>query len=252
MKKLIVLGVLLALVSGCATQKGTSDLAVLRVGVSPSSKPLVFKQNNEIKGIEADFAELLGRSLGKDIRFIEVPWKKQIDALESDKIDIIMSGMTITPARLVRVDFTTPYMMSGMSALFRRDSYDATGLLASVLVNQANPVGYVKDTTGEFFVLQRFSRLDKKAFSSASAAVRALKSGKISMFVHDAPIVWWLSSQNESALISFPDVLNVESLAWGVSKDNTVLLDQINVLLGGWAEDGTSRAILKKWISYLD
>lgn len=248
MKKMIGLLALLALVSGCITQSVAPDPNVLRVGVSPNSQPVIFKQGGLVSGIEADYAKLLGEALGKEIRFIEVPWNKQLDYLEQNKTDIIMSGMTVTGARNIRINFTTPYMQSGMSGLFRRDAYDPSGLLASTIINQNKRIGYIKETTGEIFVMQRFPRSEKKSFSSAPSAVKALKNGKIDMFIYDAPMIWWLSAMNESDLVAFPDVLNVEPLAWGVRKSDTELLDQINALIVQWTKDGTSKKIIQNWI----
>ncbi len=159
-----------------------------------------------------------------------------------------MSGMTITGARSMRINFTTPYMQSGMTGLYRRDSYDPSGMLASTIINQNKRIGCVKDTTGEYFIFQRFSRADKKTYSNANNAVSALKNGKIDMFIHDAPMIWWLSAINESDLVSFPDILNIEPLAWGISKNNMELLDEVNALVAKWSKDGTSQRILGNWL----
>ncbi len=142
-------------------------------------------------------------------------------------------------------------MQSGLSGLFRRDAYDPSGLLASTIINQNKKIGAVKGTTGEMFILQRFPRSEKKTYSTASAAVSALKNGKIDMFIYDAPMIWWLSAMNENELVAFPDVLNVEPLAWGLRKSDTELHDPINALLAKWEKDGTSRKVLLKWIPIL-
>ncbi len=251
MKHIAFLLPALALLSGCMTAGVEPDPSILRVGISPNSQPVVFKQSGVVSGIEADYAKLLGEALGKEIRFVEVPWEKLIDSLEQNKIDIIMSGMTVTSARSIRINFASPYMQSGLSGLFRRDAYDPSGLLASTIVNQNKRIGYVEGTTAEIFVMQRFPRAEKKTFSSSAAAVKALKNSKIEMFIYDAPIVWWLSAMNESDLVAFVDVLNIEPLAWGVRKNNRALLDQINELVAQWAEDGTSKKIILNWIPTL-
>jgi len=248
MKKFVALLAFVALVSGCITQGTAPDPTILRVGVSPDSQPIVFKQGGQIAGIEADYAKLLGTALNRKVVFVEVPWEKQLDYLEQNKTDIIMSGMTVTGARSIRIDFSTPYMQSGLTGIFRRDSYDASGLLGSTIKNQNKPIGYVKGTTGELFVFQRFSNSEKKGYTKAAAAISALKSGKIDMFVHDAPMVWWLYAHNESDLVAFRDVLNFEPMAWGVRKGNSELLDQINALVTQWDKDGTSQKIIERWI----
>ncbi len=248
MKYYITLISLVALLSGCITQDPAPDPTILRVGVSPNSQPIIFKQNGKISGIEADFAQLLGTALNRKVVFVEVPWMKQLDYLEQNKTDIIMSGMTITDARSIRINFSSPYMQSGLSAIFRLNDYDTSGLVGSVIRNQNKPIGYIKDTTGELFTFQRFPQTEKKGYSKSSEAISALKNGKINMFIHDAPIIWWLYANNESKLIAFPDVLQFEPLAWGIRKGDTELLEQVNKQLKQWEKDGTSQKIINKWV----
>lgn len=248
MKHILIAVAAIAVLAGCQTTTVAPDPGVLRVGVSANSQPLIYKQGGQIMGIEADFAQKLGQSLNRKVVFVEMAWDKQIDALEANRIDIIMSGMSITPARSVRINFSNPYIHSGLSAAFRRANVDTASLLANVLRNQEKRVGYVNNTTGEFFCMKRFAKARKTGFSSAQAGINALKSGKIDMFVHDAPIIWWLSANNEAEVVSFPELLNVEPLAWGVGKHNSALLDQINTLVAQWEKDGTSEKIIRNWI----
>ena len=247
-KRMIGLLGLLGLVSGCFTSSVAPDPSILRVGVSPDSRPIIFEQSGKIMGIEADFARKLGAELHRKIVFVKVPWDKQIDYLEQNKTDIIMSGMTITLPRSMRVEFCAPYLQSGMTGLFRRNSYNDAGLVSSVIINQGKKIGAIKDTTGELFVIRNFPRSEKIYFSNADKAVEALKRGKIDMFIHDAPIIWWLSAQNESSLVAFPELLNTEPLAWAVQKNNTKLRDQVNAALLKWAKDGSRKKVVDRWI----
>jgi polar amino acid transport system substrate-binding protein len=86
---------------------------VLRVGVSTNAPPLIFKQGSEIVGLEAELAKKFGDYLGKSVAFIELDWEDQIQALIANKTDIIMSGMSITKMRQVRIEFSRPYFRTG-------------------------------------------------------------------------------------------------------------------------------------------
>ncbi len=251
MKRISFLFALIALLAGCKTTNPPPDPSVLRVGVTPDAQPLIFKKGGQIMGIEADYAMKLGQALNRRVVFVEVPWDKQIDDLEANRTDIIMSGMSITPPRSIRINFTTPYLQSGLTAAFRRANADPSNLLANVLRNQEKRVGFVRNTTGEFFCMERFANARKKGYPSAEAGINALKAGSIDMFVHDAPIVWWLAAHNEADVVSFAEPLNIEPLAWGIGKHNMALLDQVNAILAQWQEDGTSRKILKNWLPNL-
>ncbi len=250
MKKMLGLLITAVLISGCVSV--APDPSILRVGVTPDSPPVIFKQGGAISGIEASFAEKLGKGLGRQVVFIKVPWEKQIDSLEQNKTDIIMSGMTVTAARNIRVNFAIPYLRSGLTGLFRRDAYSAKGLVASLAVNQMKGIGYVKDTSGEFFVMKNFSSFDKKGYSTAKAAAKALRKGKVNVVIHDAPMLWQIFAENESGLVAFPEFLNVEPLAWAVRKGDLELLDEVNTQLKSMDEDGTRERVIKNWIPALN
>lgn len=251
MKRFGFLFLIMALMAGCQTTAVDPDPSILRVGVSPRSQPMIFKQGDRMTGIEADFAQKIGAALNRKVVFIEMKWDNLIDALEQDKIDIIMSNMSITAPRSMRINFTTPYMQSGLSGLFRRDNYDPTNLLANTLRNQNKRIGFVQNTTGEFYCRERFTRATLEEYSTPADGVAALKTGRIDMFIHDAPLIWWSSAVNEAELVAFHEVLNVEPLAWGISKSNMQLLDEVNALIAQWQKDGTCNRILKNWIPSL-
>lgn len=248
----------LCLLAGCASTnqqaaKSTAippDINVLRVGVSTNAPPLIYKQGGKIVGLEADFAKELANYLGKSLRFVELKWEKQIAALLEDRIDIIMSGMTRTPLREVRIAFTIPYFKSGQMALIRREDSArfSTGFFS---LTTSSAIGVIKDTTGEYFVETRFSSVKKKLFSTSKPAVKALIDKKIDMFIHDAPMILYLASENETkGLTALFALLTGEDLAWGVRKDNVELLKSANSFLQNPNNEKKLKQMIRYWIPF--
>jgi len=246
----------LSLFAGCMPvgqhklESGTipPDENVLRVGVTPNSPPLIFKQGNEIVGLEADLARALAKYLAKTPRFVELPWEDQISALLKNRIDIIMSGMTITALREVRISFSIPYFESGQMALIRRkDAVRFSAGLFSFATSSA--IGVVKDTTGEYFVETQFSSVKRKKYTSPRAAVKDLIDKEIDIFIYDGPMILYLASENENnGLTALFSRLTREYLAWGIRKDNEALLDSANNFLRAAAEAGELNQRIKYWI----
>lgn len=246
----------LSLSAGCApsgqnTTKTSSippDKNVLRVGVSTNSPPVIFRQGNKIVGLEADLARELATSLGKSLHFVELKWEDQIPALLENRIDIIMSGMTITTLREVRISFSIPYFESGQMALIRRKDAAryGTGLFSFAT---SSALGAIKDTTGAFFVETQFSSVKRKLYTNSRAAVKDLINQDIDMFIHDAPMILYLASENETRGLTVLFVrLTKEPLAWAVRKDNVELLDSANNFLRSFNEAGKLSKIIKYWI----
>jgi ABC-type amino acid transport substrate-binding protein len=248
----------LFLITGCVStdRKAAESIAIvpdtntLRVGVTPNAPPLIFKQGNKIVGLEADFAREFAKYLGKSLRFVELEWEDQIAALLENRIDIIMSGMTRTALREVRIAFTRRYLESGQMALIRRKDAArfSTGFFA---LSTSSAIGVIKDTTGEYFVETTYSSVKKKTFSTPQAAAKAVIDKKIDMFIYDAPMIIYLASENENkGLTALFALLTREDLAWGVRKDNTDLLNSANSFLQNPDNEEMLKKMTQYWIPF--
>src|SRR5262245_37336376 len=200
--RLIAILVVVALWAGCADsyyRKGSGPVDVpanaLRVGVTPTYPPIIFKQGGQMAGVEADLARQLGPRLGRPVYFVEVLWDQQVDALLAGRTDIIMSGMSVTQARAVRIAFTEPYLEGGLMAAVRTEDARRYGSREALLQSTAT-IGMIERTTGDVFVQQNFPNARRVALSRASDGALALRNRTIDVFVHDGPSIAWLVSAN--------------------------------------------------------
>jgi ABC-type amino acid transport substrate-binding protein len=249
--KILILVFIALLFSGYAAAKDAeSKPGVLRVGVAPDYPPIIFKMNRQISGVEADFARRLAKELGKSVQFVELGWEDLIPALMDGRIDIIMSGMSITESRKVRIDFTDHYLKSGLLALMRTEDSSKYNSIKSVKASYST-VGVVSGTTGESYVRKDFPLARVVTFVKASSAPSELKDRRIDVFINDAPSIIWLASENEAKLACLCELFNTEYLGWGVRRDEQQFLTKINTVLTGWKKDGTLKQVLVKWMPYL-
>jgi ABC-type amino acid transport substrate-binding protein len=222
----------------------------LRVGVTANYPPMIFKLKGKITGLEADFAFLLGKVLNREVLLVDLAWSDQINALMEGRVDIIMSAMTITEARKVRVDFSDPYLRSGLVAMMRTGDAARYNSRKKVLESIAT-VGVVKGTTGEVFVRNRFlSATTIVPLEDSGKAPDLLNNHRIDLFIYDAPAIIWLVSENEATMKGLWEPLNEEYLGWAVSRDNQSLLAQVNAALADWKKDGTAKAVISRWLPY--
>jgi len=222
----------------------------LRVGVTPNYPPVIFKIDGSLSGAEVDLAQLLGESLRRPVSFVELAWDEQIPALLAGKIDIIMSGMSITEARKVRINFAEPYMKAGLATALRAEDaslYDSQRKMQEALVT----VGAMVNTTGDAFVQRNFPDAIRISFRTMNDAAYALKNRRIDLFIHDAPAIAWLVSENEAELKGFWQLWNVEYLGWGLRRGDQDLLASVNSILTKWKNDGTLDKVLNQWVPYL-
>lgn len=244
----LVCGLTLPFVAAClsAAEPPANPAPPLRVGISPVFPPMAFKQGKELVGAEVDLARALGTKLNRPVVFVELPWKDQIDALNSSRTDIIMSSMSITPARRHLVQFTQPYLLVGQMALVPRT--DVHKYLLGFPATLPGVVGVLPATTGEFLVQRDFPRAKLKQFKTSADAVRALQRNKISMFISDSTLVWHLAARHAAdGLTVAPLPLSEEQLAWAVRKSDTSLHSSAEQLISDSLKDGSLIKTLQRW-----
>ena len=92
------------------------DRGVLRVGYLKDALPFVYRNDKgKIVGLEADMAHLLAGELGIGLKFVRVENRDIGKQLTSGRIDVMMSGLLVTPERAVELDFTSPHLTSTLS-----------------------------------------------------------------------------------------------------------------------------------------
>ncbi len=237
------------------TQDGKEDntnIPPLRVGISTNAPPFAFKQGGKIQGLEVDSALRLGIFLERNVQFKELKWDDQIPALEAGKIDVIMSGMTITPERSYRVAFSKPYLRSGQMLLVKRKR---AGLYLNgiySLMDTRPAIGTIQDTAGDFLITKTINRANITRYSTTAKAVKALENDDIDVFVHDAPIVCYFALRSKSDSLSpIRQMASEEYLGWAVNRSNSELLAQLNTFLETQKANGNLQNSIKHWIPFM-
>jgi ABC-type amino acid transport substrate-binding protein len=262
LRALVVLAVagaagLLDVASGVAADQKAAAVATikppaeLKVGITTNYPPVAFQENGKVLGIEADLARLLGEQLPTKIEFVQLDWEELWPALRDKKIDVVMSGVSVTQRRSERVTFTQPYLSVGQMALVRKA--DMGTLSEPNAMNQpGRRIGVERSTTGEAYARHHLDKATVVTFDSIDPGLAALRGGKVDYFIHDAPTVWRVVGRppkDDPELVGIYRSLTEEDLAWAVRKDDAATL---GVLLDGkiaqWRADGELQATIDRWI----
>jgi len=222
----------------------------LKVGISTNYPPVAFKDNGKISGIEAELAKNIGNITGMSIELIEIPWDNLEKALNEDKIDVVMSGVSITDDRKKRVDFTNPYMTIGQMVLIKADNIMSLSSKMS-MYSAGRRFGAEKNTTGLQFIKSEFADSQIASFESVAQGITALKADKIDYFVHDAPTIWQytvLTRTQDRELFGLYEYMTNEPLAWAIKKGNKDLLKKLNQALLIMKKKGLVNKAVNQWI----
>ena len=228
----------------CATHAADA----LRVGLSGDYPPLHYVFENRIVGVEPDNALAVGKILGRKVELVQMNFDELIPALSSGKIDVIMSGFSVTADRSRQVMFADSYLRVGQMAIMHKDKIARFGQPWSIYSDGIR-VGVEPGTTGEAFALRDLKDAQLSRFENAGAAFKALREDKIDLYVHDAPTSWQLANSGENSdLISLYAPLTEEQLAWAVGLGQHELLQELNSALRVMKSSGTLSYILNRWI----
>jgi ABC-type amino acid transport substrate-binding protein len=244
-----VLSVILAFGSGCTAPRQSAP--ALRVGMAPDYPPLAFERDGQADGAEADFARVLGAQLGRPVTFISFKWEQLIPALQNGSIDIIMSGMSITPTRQLSVAFSEPYLTNQLRAIFTRANA-ARFKAPRDITNASVRIGVMPGTTADTFVQANCLKAARVALNTRpDAAFYLLQNPQIDVYIDDTFALAPILSAHEGSLTFMKPPLVENSLAWAVRPDDSELLRQVNAVLARCNSDGTVDRILTRWIPYL-
>ncbi|EET46945.1 extracellular solute-binding protein, family 3 [Thalassobium sp. R2A62] len=93
------------------------EQGVIRIGLSIFTPWSMRDLNGELIGFELDVGRALAEDMGVDVEFVPTAWDGIIPQLVSGNFDVIISGMSITPARNLTINFSNPYAYSGLTVL---------------------------------------------------------------------------------------------------------------------------------------
>jgi polar amino acid transport system substrate-binding protein len=241
-------GVLIALFFAFVANTGLAE--PLRVALSPDYMPLAFKQDGKLTGMEIALAEAVSTKLKIKTRFVELPLDQLIPALNSGKIDVIMSGLSITEERSRQVLFADPYMEIGQMGIIRIDDL-VEWSQPRTLLSKGKKIGVKRGTTGEQFVESELPKADVIRFENIDAGTDALSNRQIDIFIHDAPTIWRLTANfatEKPGLMGLYRPLTDEFLAWAVRREDGALASALNRALDAIKADGTLNTVKGKWI----
>ena len=175
------LAALLALGAGAALAQ---DLAV---GANVGNVPWEFQDEaGEIVGFEVDLVEAVAERLGRGVEIVNIPFQGLFSAVQSGRIDLAISSITITDERLGSVSFAQPYYDSDQSLTV------ASGGPASLDEMEGRVVGVDTGSTGDMWASEHAEEHgfgDIRRYEGLAPAMLDLQAGRIDGYVSDIPVL---------------------------------------------------------------
>ncbi len=231
LKMLACAAVAAVALSGCGPKDNS-----LKMITEATFPPYEFLRGQEIVGIDVEICRAVARKLNRPFKAETVDFDSVIPAVISGKADLAAAGITVTEDRKKNVDFSIPYVKTGIVVIFKKASpfTDAAQL-------KGKKIGVQSGTTSETYVLEQLKQEPERCKSPAEA-VAALKAGRVDFVISDIdPAKNCVKGEADLALSDF---ITSEEYAVAIRKGQPELLKAIDETIAELKKSGQ----LAKWI----
>ncbi|MDT5096075.1 MAG: polar amino acid transport system substrate-binding protein [Mycobacterium sp.] len=240
------------------TDKKDADAAVasirqrgtLLVGLDIGSNLLSYRDpiSGDLTGFDVDIAGEIARDIfgtPSKVEYRILSSSERIQALQQNKVDVVVKTMTITCERRKDVAFSTVYLVANQKILAPTDS-----AIAGPSDLSGKRVCAASGTTS----IDRLSRINPPPIIVSvvtwADCLVALQQRQVDAVSTDDSILAGLESQDPYLHIVGPN-LEEEPYGIGINLQNTGLVRFVNGTLERIRRDGTWYALYRKWLNVL-
>ena len=210
----------------------------LRVGLEPGYMPFEMKdKKGRLIGYDIDIAKAMAKAMGVKLKIVPTAFDGIIAGLITNKFDIIISGMTITQQRNLKVNFSDSYIVVGQTVLLNKALQNEI-TKAKDLDNEKYTVTAKLGQTGEIVARKFFKKAKVITFDTEGEAVSEVLNGRASAFVNDQPFnVVFMDGKGKGSLVHLDTPLTYEPLGFAIRKGDPDFLNWLNNFLRQIKED---------------
>ncbi|HMB73929.1 MAG TPA: transporter substrate-binding domain-containing protein [Gammaproteobacteria bacterium] len=222
----------------------------LQIGVSIFPPWVSRNAAGELEGFEIDVGRRVAEAMRVEPEFRVYVWDEIIDGLERGEIDMIATGMAITPLRAVRVDFSDPYSESGYTVVVNDSA--VTEALGSIrdLDTESHIIATVDQTLSGQAAPLFFDSADLEVFVDPQDAEAAVLSGRVHAYMTSLPEATLLVGRFSDRLrIPLADPVGTAPAGFAVQRNNATLLEFLNEWISGVEQQQWLERAYDDWFS---
>jgi len=221
----------------------------LRVGMSGSQPPYnVVSRDGALIGLEVDLANLIASGLHVDLKIVQAPFGDLLKSMEQGKVDMVMSGMSITTRRTQKAGFVGPYMLSGKSIL-TRSSVLAAAQQAGEIDDAKLTLAALKNSTSEEYVKTIMPKSKLVTVDDYDDAVKLLLDGQIDAMVADMAIcMLTILRHPDAGLSTLKKPFTFEPIGIAVPANDPQFLNLIDNFVDTAENIGALEQMRQKWL----
>jgi len=252
----------LTLVSGCAemaTRPASPVLDAIQqkgelvVGTSGSMPPLsMTTKEGKVIGFDIDMARYMADSMGVKLNVQTMTFKELLPALQVGQVDLVISNMTITPERNLKVAFVGPYLTSGKCILSKIETL-AQADETTEINDPKTRLAAVEGSTSQVFVEELAPKAKLFPTKDYDEALGMVFQDKVHAMVADYPLcVVALMRYPDKGLISALSLLTYEPLGVALPANDPLLVNWMDNFLHRLKKTGHLAKLKARWFERED
>lgn len=251
LKGLVVFSIALWLVAcgggednGAKNENDSGEKEVLKMGTSADFPPFETRDTDgELIGFDIDLAHLIAEELGYELQIEDMKFDGLIGALQTGRVDMVMSGMSATEDRKENADFSVEYQHSGEMFLSLKETpfEDIEELNGKKVGVQ---LGTIQEDGAK--VLQEDYDFEMVSLDDSTILIQELLSKRIDVAYMDTEVaIGYIDAQDLHGI----DDPTTSSPGMGVAfPKGSDLVEPVNEVLEKFLEDGTIEELQEKWL----
>lgn len=230
-----------ALLLGCARRD------VLVIGMDATYPPFEFKdEKGRFSGVSVAMGQEIAKKLGKPVEFRNMDFDGLIPALQTGQIDLIISSLTASEQRRKSIDFSDPYVKTGLSILVAKDS---TVQSAEDLKAPGRRLTVRVATTGEQWCREHIPEARLVALNTDAACVLEVVNGTVDAWVYDQISVMNYHAKHPERTRALLAPLREEVWAVGLKKGREDLKATVNEVIAQMKKDGAFAKLADQFLA---
>ncbi len=222
------------------SDKLTLEEGKLKVGMEIGYPPFEYFDTDGSTpiGFDVQLGKALADKLGLEVDYVDTAWDGIFAGLNTDKYDVIISAVTITPERLEEFNFTKPYIGNAQALVLLKD----TEITAKSLEECAGlKVGYQAETTTDYYMTKlKEEGLDikEKEYEKVINVFDDLDLGRIDAIVCDSVVALdYVNAENSKFQIVWQGTAD-ETFGVCIKKGNDALTAKLDAALAEIKAEG--------------
>ncbi len=220
----------------------------LVVGTAADMPPLnMTLKDGKIVGMEVDIATIIANSIGVTLNLKPMRFNDLLPALEAGQVDLILSGMTMTPLRNTQVAFAGPYFGSGKSVLVKQENVASLQSIG-MMNNPGVTLAALKGSTSQRFVELVAPKATLVPTDDYEQAIAMVLDGKVRAMVADFPICnVSVFRYRDKGLTTLKNPLNYEPIGIALSPNDPLFLNLVQNFVTFLMNSGELSLLQRKW-----